>query len=177
MTVDEYERIGTMLDDPDKVELIDGYLVKKMAKNPPHIATVKRTYKTLDALLPMGWTWQKEDPVRIPDFDEPEPDVTVRRGSDDDYNGRIPEQSDVALVVEVAESTLERDRGRKHLAYANGRIPAYWIVNLVDSQIEVYSDPAPDGYRSRQDFKPGQDAPVMIGGSEIGRIAVVSILP
>ena len=166
-----------MLDDPDKVELIDGFLVKKMAKNPPHIATVKRIYKSLDGLLPTGWTWQKEDPVRIPNFDEPEPDFAVLRGSDDDYNGRIPEHSDVALVVEVAESTLERDRGRKQMTYANGGIAVYWIVNLIDSQVEVYSDPAADGYLSRQDFKPGQDVPVMIGGSEIGRIAVVSILP
>jgi Uma2 family endonuclease len=177
MTVDEYERIGGMLNDPDKVELIDGYVVWKMSKNPPHVATVKRTYETLDALLPAGWTWQKEDPVRIPDFNEPEPDVAILRGSDDDYTDRIPEPSDAALVVEVADSTLERDRGRKYLAYSFGGIPIYWIVNLVDSHVEVYSDPAPDGYRSRQDFKPGQDVPVLIDGREIGRIAVADILP
>jgi Uma2 family endonuclease len=177
ITVDEYERIGGMLDDPDKVELIDGYLVRKMSKNPPHVATVKRAYKTLDALLPAGWTWQKEDPVRIPEFNEPEPDVAILKGSDNEYTARIPGPSDVALAIEVAESTLERDRGRKHLAYAYGGIPVYWIINLVESQIEVYSDPAPEGYRSRQDFKPGQDVPVVIDGREIGRIGVTDIIP
>ncbi len=80
MTVEEYERIGGMLDD-DRVELIDGYLVKKMSKNPPHIWSVKTIYQLLAGMLPPGWTWRKEDPVRIPDFDEPEPDVAILRGS------------------------------------------------------------------------------------------------
>src|SRR5438132_5399203 len=74
MTVDEYERIGGMLDD-ERVELIDGYLVKKMSKNPPHIWSVKTVLKILAGMLPPGWSWRKEDPVRIPDFDEPEPDI------------------------------------------------------------------------------------------------------
>jgi len=176
MTVDEYERIGGMLDDP-RVELIDGYLVKKMSKNPSHIWTAKSLVMTLGGLIMPGWSWRKEDPVRIPDFDEPEPDIAIVSGSDDDYKGRIPEPPDVALVVEVAESTLERDQGRKFLAYAKGGIPVYWIVNLVDSQVEVYSDPASDGYRTRHDYKPGQNVPVVVGGREIGRIAVADILP
>jgi Uma2 family endonuclease len=115
MTVDEYERIGGMLDD-DRVELINGYLVRKMSKNPPHISAVKRLYRILDRMLPAGWTWQKEDPVRIPDFDEPEPDVTILRGNDDDYRTRIPEPQDVALVIEASEPTLDRDRGEKMVA-------------------------------------------------------------
>ncbi len=176
MTVIEYERIGGMLDDP-RVELIDGYLVKKTSKKPRHVATVKRIYRIFAGLLPPGWTWQKEDPIRITDFDEPEPDVAVLRGSDRDYDGRIPDAADVALVVEVAESTLERDQSRKLLAYAKGRIPVYWIVNLVDSQIEVYSDPAPEGYRSVQVVKPGQDVPIVIGGAVVGQIGVSDILP
>jgi Uma2 family endonuclease len=176
LTVEEYERIGGMLDD-DRIELIDGYLVKKMSKKPPHIATVKRIYRIVPGMLPVGWTWQKEDPVRIPDFDEPEPDVAVLRGSNRDYDARIPDHRDVVLAVEVAETTLDRDRGPKLLAFARGGIPVYWIVNLVDSQIEVYSDPTPDGYRVRQDFQPGQAVPVVIGGAEVGRIGVAEILP
>jgi Uma2 family endonuclease len=175
ITVDEYERTGGLLDDP-RVELIDGYLVKKMSKKPPHISTVKAVYTILSKLLPKGWTWQKEDPIRIPDLHEPEPDVTVLRGSDEDYRGRIPDQTTVSLVVEVADTTLDRDRGPKLLAYAEGRIPIYWIVNLVDWQVEVYSDPAPDGYRSVQIFRPGRFVPVVIDGVEIGRLAMADIL-
>ena len=88
---------------------------------------------------------------------------------------RMP--ADVALLVEVSESTLDRDQGEKLLAYATGNIPVYWIVNLVDDQVEVYTGPGPAGYRSRQDFKPGQTVPVVIDGHEVGRIAVADILP
>jgi len=83
----------------------------------------------------------------------------------------------VALLVEVSETTLARDQGKKLAAYAKAGIPVYWIVNLVENQVEVYSSPGPDGYQSRQDFKPGQDVPVVIEGVEVGRIAVADILP
>ena len=114
--------------------------------------------------------------MRIPDFDEPEPDVVVVRGLREDYRNRIPGPNDVALLVEVLEATLEQDRGKKLTAYARGSIPLYWIVNLVDRQVEVYSDPSPAGYRSIQVFKPGQDVPVAIDCDDVGRIAVADIL-
>ena len=119
-TVDEYERMAGVLDDP-RVELIDGYLVRKMGKKPPHIWAVRSILEKLPSLLPPGWTWWKEDPIRIPDFDEPEPDVAVLRGSAEDYRNRIPDASDVALLIEVAETTLDRDRGKKLAAYAEER--------------------------------------------------------
>ena len=78
--VDEYERMAGVLDG-SRVELIDGYLVRKMPKKPPHIWAVMCLVETIPSLLPPGWTWRKEDPVRIPAFDEPEPDLAVLRGS------------------------------------------------------------------------------------------------
>jgi Uma2 family endonuclease len=173
-TVDEYERMAGVLDDP-RVELIDGYLVKKMGKKPPHIWAVRSILETLPSLLPPGWTWWKEDPIRIPDFDEPEPDVAVLRGSAQDYRNRIPNASDVALLIEVAETTLDRDRGKKLAAFARAGIAVYWIVNLVDRQVEVYSDPRSDGYSNRVDYTAGLHIPVVIDGVEIGQIAVSDI--
>jgi Uma2 family endonuclease len=81
------------------------------------------------------------------------------------------------LLVEVADSSLDRDRGEKKAAYARGRIPIYWSVNLVDRQVEVYSNPRRGQYRSSQVFKPGQDVPIVIDGVEVGRIAVADLLP
>ncbi len=176
MTVDEYARIAEMLDDP-RVELIDGHLVKKMPKNPEHSWSTKRVFKALERLLPAGWTWRTEQPVRIPAYDEPEPDVSVVRGSDDDYMHRKPGPADVALLVEVSESTLVTDRGEKLRAIANARIPIYWIVNLIDRQVEVYTNPVVDGYAARHDFLPGQQLPVVIDGQQLGQIAVNEILP
>jgi Uma2 family endonuclease len=178
MTVNEYERLaaaGILAD--DRVELIDGYLVKKMPKNPPHSFSTQEISDRLRGLLPAGWTRRQEQPVRIPDFDEPEPDVTIVRGRNADYRLRIPEPSDVAAVIEVSETTLDFDQSEKLLAYAKGRIPVYWIVNLVDRQVEVYTGPSVGGYLSRQDFKPGEAVPVVIDGAEVSRIAVADILP
>jgi Uma2 family endonuclease len=178
LNVHECERITAAgaLDD-DRVELIDGYLVKKMGKNPPHSWTATVMLKSLEPILPLGWTWRHEQPVQIPEFDEPEPDIAIVRGTDDDSKRRIPKPSDVALLVEVSETTLERDRGEKLLAYAKGRIPIYWIVNLVDRQVEVYSDPGAVGCVSRTVFKLGETVPVMIDGREVGLVAVADILP
>jgi hypothetical protein len=142
--VDEYERMD--LDDP-RVELINGYVVKKVPKKPTRRWTTKAVLKALERLLPPGWTSQKEDPVRMPALDEPEPVIAIVRGTDDDYEHRHPGPADIGLLVEVSEATLHRDRNEKLPAYARGSIPVYWIINLVDRQVEVYTDPEPDSYR------------------------------
>ena len=117
--------------------------------------------------------------MRIPDFDEPEPDLAIVRGSKGEYFRlkRPPEPSEVALVIEVAESSLQRDRTEKLRAYAHGRIATYWIVNLLEGQVEVYTQPEADRYVAVQPFKPGQAVPVVIDGQEIGRVAVADLLP
>jgi Uma2 family endonuclease len=171
--VDEYERM--VLDDP-RVELINGYVVKKAPKKPKHSWTTKAVQTRMDKLLPPRWTSRKEESVRIPAFDEPEPDIAIVRGGDDDYEHRHPGPADIGLLVEVSGATLDRDRNEKLPAYARGPIPVYWIVNLVDRCVEVYTDPGPDGYRSSRVFTSGQAVPVVIDGREIGQIAVDDIL-
>src|SRR5271157_3204384 len=114
MTVGEYERIGEMLDDP-RVELIDGYLVKKMPKKPEHSWTTKAVLKALESRLPQGWASRQEQPVRIPAYDEPEPDVAIVRGTDDDYKHRIPEANDVGLLVDVSATNASADRQQGNL--------------------------------------------------------------
>lgn len=172
--VDEYERM--VLDNP-RVELIDGYVVTKVPKKPAHSWSTKAVVKGLDRLLPPGWTSRQEQPVRLSDFDEPEPDITIVRGVDDDYRHRHPLPADVGLLVEVSESTLDRDRNEKLPAFARGGIAVYWIVNLVDRQVEVYSSPGPGAYRSAQVFRSGQQVPVILDGRLIGQIGVDDVLP
>ena len=148
-----------------------------MGKSAEHGYATKKIIKALEALLPPGWTWRSEQPVRIPDYDEPEPDVTIVRGTDEDYEHRIPDPDDVGLFIEVSLTTLDRDRNEKLPASARGGIPVYWTVNLVDRQIEVYTGPGPGSYGSRVDFKPGQAVPVVIDGQPFGQVAVDAILP
>ncbi len=87
ITVDEYERIiaSGALEDPSRVELIDGYMVDKMAKNPEHSFSATATHQAFAERLPAGWLARKEEPVRIPAYNEPEPDIAVVRGRNADY--------------------------------------------------------------------------------------------
>ena len=173
-TIGEYERM--VLDDP-RVELIDGQVVRKIGKNPPHSWCTKTLINIVPGLLPAGFTWRVEQPVRILDYDEPEPDFAVVGGTDDDYEDRHPEPADVAMLIEVSESSRPRDRGQKLAAFARSGIPVYWIINLADRQVEVYTDPRPDGYGLCTPYREGQAVPVIIGGVEFGPIPVDQLLP
>jgi len=77
----------------------------------------------------------------------------------------------------VADTTLDRDRGEKRAAYARGGVATYWIINLVDRQLEIYTDPAPTGYRQERVLKSDEQVAVLIDGTEIGRTAVSDLLP
>jgi Uma2 family endonuclease len=186
ITVDQYEAMVASgeITPADRLVLIEGRLVKKMTKYPPHTTATNIAHRTIEALLPAGWHARKEDPVRIPNRNsEPEPDVSVARGTFKTYARRHPNEGDIALIVEVADSSLADDRALA-VTYGAAGIPVYWIVNLRDHQIELYTDPDPGphvsgvgGYRSRVDYQPGDEVPVEIDGREVGRIAVADLLP
>jgi Uma2 family endonuclease len=131
---------------------------------------------------PPGWYIRGAKPVRIPGRagrrdSKPEPDRCVVRGTILDYSRRTPGPADVGLVVEIADTSLVEDRRYATDLYGPARIPVYWIVNLVDRQVEVYTNPGPGGYRSTEVFDEGRSVPVVIGGREVGRIAVEDVLP
>ena len=175
LTVEEYEQIAGFLDD-DRVELIDGYLVKKMTKNPPHVVGCARVLAAFSRTMPPEWHGRPGEPVRLGLRTEPEPDVSLVRGAVDDYVGRHPVPADVALVVEVADTTLAKDRRRKG-TYGPAGIPVYWIVNLRDRKVEVYTEPGPDGYATQTDYSLGMNMPLVIDGVTVGEIGVDDILP
>jgi Uma2 family endonuclease len=182
LSIDQYHamiREGILTED-DPVELLEGLLIRKMSKKPPHSVVTCLVRKALERLVQAGWHVNTQEPITCEDS-EPEPDVKVVRGAPRDYLNRHPGPQDVALVVEVTDSSLAQDRGIKKRLYAGARIPVYWIVNLLERQIEVYTDPSgpaeqPD-YGRRQDFHAADKAPLVIEGREIGQIAVADLLP
>ena len=178
MSVDEYERLaeaGFLTD--RRVELINGWLVRKMTTKPPHVFAVDATREAIAGILPRGWWVRDEKPVRIPEFDEPEPDVSVVRGSRQDYRSRHPGPGDIELLVEVSETSLAWDRGEKLSAYARARVPTYWILNLIERQLEVYTSPESGAYQTRRILRPTDRVAVVIDGAELGLIAVSELLP
>jgi Uma2 family endonuclease len=166
----------------DRLELIDGFLVAKMTEHPPHASVCEMTRDALESVLPNGWHLRGEKPLRIPTRESlPEPDLVVARGSSRDYLQRHPEPVDVALVIEVADTSLEDDRDLMARVYGGGEVALYWIVNLVDGQVEAYSGPSgarePLGYRHCEVYRPGQEISLVIAGTEAGRIPVADLLP
>ena len=181
ITVDAYDRMiadGTIGED-DQVELWDGVIVPKMPKNPPHRVGTTKVAETLEGVVPAGWYVSRENAVIVGPRSKPEPDVSVVREALKYDTTRDPTAADCCLLVEVADSSLDDDRGKKLEGYARAGIPVYWIANLRDRQIEVYTDPDPatGTYRSQVDYLPGQDLPVVIDGQEVGRVAVADLLP
>jgi Uma2 family endonuclease len=179
MGVDQYESLveSGVFTKRDKLHLIDGYLVAKMTQGDPRSTADDLCRDQLAGVLPAGWYLRSNKPVRIPPRSKPEPDHAVVRGKVRDYSRRSPEPADVALVVEIAESSLTADRKLMASVYGNAGIPIYWIVNLVDRQVEVYTGPTPTGYAACDVYKPGSDVPVVIDGKVVGQIAVDDLLP
>lgn len=169
-----------ILGEEDAVELLAGWLVPKMTLFPPHALATGLLQDALTRLLPHGWFLKVQDAIDTPDS-APEPDLAVARGARRDYAHRHPGPADLALVVEVSESSLRQDQGVKKRLYAFAGISIYWIVNLVERRIEVYSQPsgptdAPE-YGQRRNFGPGESVPLLIDGDEIGSLAVDELLP
>jgi len=176
-SVDEYHAMvrAGILGENDRVELLDGWLVAKMTKNPPHRIATRRVRKALERVVPQGWYVDSQEPITLASS-EPEPDGTVIRGDTSDYADRHPPAEAVALVVEVADASLEFDRTLKKAIYAQAGIPVYWIVNLIDGRLEVYVDPTgeaecPD-YRERREYLPGEQVPLLVEGVQAARIPV-----
>lgn len=182
ITVGQYHAMldaGVFAQD-EQVELLEGWMFPKMAKKANHRFATRALRKLFEKQLPPGWDVDSQEPVTTLDS-EPEPDVIVARAGAFENKKRHPKPREVALLVEVSDTTLARDRGIKKQIYARARIPVYWIVNLVDNQIEIYTGPSgptkrPD-YRHDETFKPGDLIPVVVDGKEVARFDVSDILP
>jgi Uma2 family endonuclease len=182
LSVDQYHemiRSGLLTEDAP-VELLEGRLRTKMPKNPAHRLATGLMRQALEHLVPAGWHVDSQEPLTLEDS-EPEPDVLVVRGERRDYLQRHPGPQDVALLVEVADTSLVEDRTSKKAVYARAGVPIYWIVNLDDRRLEVFTEPTgatePSDYRQRQIFGSADTVAVKIGGVQVGEITVRDLLP
>ncbi len=181
-TVAEYHRLIQLgvLTEGENVELLDGFLVHKMSRNPPHDTVLQLLMAVLPPRLPAGWTLRMQSAVTL-SASEPEPDGAVVRGGPRTYVTRHPGPADFGIVIEVADSTLAGDRADKQRLYAQDGLPEYWIVNLVDRQVEVYTNPrpaaAPPSYATRTDYPVGGAVPLALGGATVASVPVADLMP
>ncbi|PSB26300.1 Uma2 family endonuclease [filamentous cyanobacterium Phorm 46] len=189
LSVEQYHAMiqAGILTDDDPVELLEGWLVFKMPKNPPHRVATRLVRTALENILPPGWYVDSQEPITLQNS-EPEPDIVVVRGDTRQYLDRHPGAEDVAIVIEVSDTTLgrvgealEEDRTIKKRTYARAGIPVYWIVNLVEAQVEVYDRPSGDSeqpdYGQMLIYGRSTVLPIAIAGVTIGAIDVDALLP
>jgi Uma2 family endonuclease len=178
--VEEYHRLinENFFRSDERFELLDGYITPKMSHNPPNDAAVNRARRRIERALPAEWIVRVQSAITTADS-EPEPDIAVVRGDDDDYVSHHPGPADLALVVEVANTTLASDRGPKLMAYARAGILAYWIINLDEAQLEVFTTPdiAAASFAPPRILKGSDTVTIAMDGALSQTILVADLLP
>jgi len=145
MTVETYHALGQMGLVEERTELIRGFVLPKMSKSPLHSLLIQRLLRLL-RYLEANFCIRQEHPLTCRDS-EPEPDFSVVSGKDEDYALTHPTRAE--LVIEVCVTTLDRDREKAEI-YAEAGVPEYWLINPEAGNVEVYSEPSPQGYAKRE---------------------------
>jgi Uma2 family endonuclease len=181
LTVEAYHALlkAGLIEDGDPVELLEGFLVRKMGKGPRHERARRQLRRLLEKLMSDEFFVDEQGALTTGDS-EPEPDVFVIRGTPDDYADRHAGPTETVLIVEISDSSVRRDRNLKKRVYGRAGVAQYWVVNLVAECVEVYSQPtgrtkAP-GYAGTATYLVGDQIPVVIDGKEVGQVAASAIL-
>lgn len=150
LTVEEYHRLDEFNERGRRTELFRGILIEKMSKSPLHRTVSSLLFKLIAAQLPKGYSVWKEEPLTFKEMDsEPEPELSVVRGTDMDFLEAHPHTGE--LIVEVAVSSPELDRENASL-YAEAGVKEYWIVLAPSRQVEVYRRPRAGVYQEKKIF-------------------------
>lgn len=175
MTVEKFEACiaAGAIGEEDAVELLDGLIVDKMSINPPHAYLTKVLYDLVfKAISDKPIIVNSQAPFTLSETSRPEPDLYIAKGELIDYRTKLPTASDLLWVAEVADSSIEADRGKKLELYAAAGILEYWIVDINTARIECYTGPNTDGsYGSKSTFARGQTiVHDLLGEVEVGEL-------
>jgi Uma2 family endonuclease len=160
ISADEYERMGAagVLSRDARFELIAGEIYEMSPIGSPHAACVDALTFIFGEVAQRRFIVRVQNPIRLDDFSEPQPDVALLRWRADFYRGAHPTPADVLLVVEVADTTVFTDRTVKIPLYAKAGIAEVWLVNLPDERVEIYNAPAGETYERVAEFGRGERA-------------------
>lgn len=168
-TVTDYLRMGDLgiIPADERTELIAGQVVVMAAKGTPHVLALRLLARRLDGLVDqvstetLPYFVSTQDPIQLDQFSQPEPDLAIVQGTIWDYCDRHPSGAEVALVVEVADSTLQHDCNVKDKLYAQAGIADYWVLDLKQRCFHIFRQPTPRGYASHLILTPpNQIAPL-----------------
>ena len=157
-TVEQYHKMieSGILTEDDRVELIRGEIIEMSPIGTKHAACVNRLINLLVQLLGKRVIVAAQNPIRLNDNSQPQPDVALLKPRDDFYATAHPQPQDIFLLIEVADSTIEYDREEKIPLYAEANIIEVWLVDINEQIVEVYQQPTAAGYQHIQKFASGQ---------------------
>lgn len=189
ITVDQYHemmRTGILLEG-SPIELIDGVVVRKdkgdrgsnSMAGPRHASAVLQLDFHLRGVEAFGFHCRNQSAASLAVRQEPEPDLAIVRGQRKDFFQCHPRPDEIAVALEVSDSSLKYDQTTKQRIYATANIPIYWIVNLVDNQLEVYTQPLPeeDRYGDKAVFHPAQTVTLELATGQVLSLAVGEMFP
>jgi len=146
LSVEEYHRLDEFNDNGKRTELIRGVIIEKMSKSPLHSMLASRLYKLILAVLPDGFLAWKEEPLTLSDS-EPEPDISVVRGREQEFVTSHPTTAELVVEVAVVSPALDRELAS---LYAEADVKEYWIVLAAERKVEVYRRPEGGRYQDKQ---------------------------
>lgn len=157
-TVEEFHRMADarVISEDDRVELLEGEIIEMAAIGSRHASCVDRLNRLFMRAVGEQAIVRVQNPMVLDEWSQPQPDLILIRPRADFYAAGHPGPADVLLAVEVADASLEADRGVKVPLYARHGVPEVWLVDLEDRSIEAFRDPSPAGYRTRGRCLPGQ---------------------
>lgn len=156
-TVEEYHRMGDAgVFDETRVELIDGEIIEMSPINSPHADCVDRLNEWFILNFHKKAVIRAQNPVTLSENSEPEPDLALAIRKPEGYRSAHPKPEEILLIIEVADSSLEKDRNIKLPGYARAGIPEAWLVVLEEKTVEVHTQPSAEGYNNIQIFRAGK---------------------
>jgi Uma2 family endonuclease len=177
LDVDAYYKMAEagILTRADRVELIDGEIFDLNAIGSPHAGKTNRLARFFAQAAADGHVLTSvQNPLRLDAYNELEPDFLLLRPRADDYQASHPGAADVLLLVEVSDSSLAYDRGRKLALYAKFKVPEVWIIDIAGSTIEIYRQPQDGAYSSMERRTSGMLAPGLVPGVTIDVAALLA---
>ena len=154
LTVEDYHKMirAGILSQNDQVELLNGQIIKMSPIGSQHAACVEKIDELLKVLLKGKASVRAQNPVILGDLSEPEPDIAIVKRKENYYADGHPQSDEIFLIMEVADSSLEKDRQAKLPIYARAMIPEYWIIDLENQSVEVYTNPQDNLYKTKRLF-------------------------
>ncbi len=175
ITVSEYDQMALhgIIGDDERVELLCGKIIPMSPIGKRHALCVNQLNQVILPSLGDRAALTVQNPIQIDDYTEPEPDLALIQAPLTRYADHHPRPEEVYLVIEVADTTLQKDRMVKLPLYAKAGIPECWIVNLEGKAIEAYREPEEDSYLHKQTLRAGESLSLPLG---LGEVAVSEVL-